>query len=159
MKALGFAVLLIASAVSLVVAQPSQVSYQGELIKDGSPFTGTADFKFVIVGGGQSLWSNDGTSTVGSQPQAPVPLPVTNGLFSVRLGDPGLAMVPVLGDSLRSVHDAVLRIWVKTGAAFEQLSDQALSSSPFALVAQNAHMADSLRAGGVLQCGRGARTI
>ena len=30
-------------------AQPNFVSYQGELVSGGSPFDGTAEFKFVIT--------------------------------------------------------------------------------------------------------------
>lgn len=129
-------------------AQPAQVSYQGELSKDGTPFAGIADFKFAIVSGVRCLWSNDGTGTAHSAPLSSIALPVTGGLFSVRLGDPALSMVPVAADSLKAVSNAELRIWVKTGADFEQLSDQPLSSSPFSLVAQEARVADSVRAGG-----------
>jgi hypothetical protein len=120
-----------------VQAQPSQVSYQGQLLNNGNPFDGTANFKFVIVSsGGATLWSNDGTSANGSQPTGSVPLTVTQGLFSVRLGD--TPMVPLTTDLLNMAASASLRIWVDTGGGFEQLPDQPISSSPFALHSESA---------------------
>ena len=57
----------------------------------GTPYTGTGYFKFALVNGAgdTSFWSNDGTSTGGGEPTASVALPVSNGLFSVLLGDTG----------------------------------------------------------------------
>lgn len=113
-------------------AQPSLVSYQGQLESGGAPFTGNAQFKFVILCGTTSAWSNDGTSTNGSQPSAAVTLPVDQGLFSVLLGDPALSMIALTANRLSDCSSPRLRVWVDTGAGFEQLSDQTLASSPFA---------------------------
>jgi hypothetical protein len=114
------------------VGQPAQVSYQGELRKDGQLFTGDAFFKFVIVDGtGASLWSNDGTSQGGAEPQAAVQLAVARGIFSTRLG--AVPMVPLSANLIKGVNDAALRVWVNTGGVFEQLTDQPISSSAFAL--------------------------
>ncbi|MCC7143957.1 MAG: hypothetical protein IT349_17805, partial [Candidatus Eisenbacteria bacterium] len=53
--------ILLAGAVVEANAQPTQVSYQGHLYKEGAPFDGTAQFKFVLVDGGTARWSHDGT--------------------------------------------------------------------------------------------------
>ena len=66
------------------------INYQGR-VAVGDPavnFNGTGAFKFALVNGdgSASYWSNDGTSTEGSEPTAAVSLPVTKGLYSVLLG-------------------------------------------------------------------------
>ena len=81
------------SLVTLASAQvPQMINYQGR-VAVGDPavnFDGTGEFKFALVNedGSASYWSNDGTSTEGSEPTAAVSLMVTNGLYSVLLGDP-----------------------------------------------------------------------
>lgn len=117
----------------VAAAQPSLVSYQGQLNVSGTPFTGNASFKFVILCGASSAWSNDGTSAGGSQPTAAITLPVSQGVFSVLLGDPSLSMIPLTGNLVNSCASPTLRVWVDSGTGFEQLSDQPLASSPFAL--------------------------
>jgi hypothetical protein len=129
----ALAVLLLALAWGAASAQPSTVSFQGQLSVSGTPFTGTANFKFAILCGASSPWSNDGTSASGSEPTAAVALPVQAGIFSVLLGDPALSMVALTADLIESCSAPKLRIWVDTGGGFEQLSDQPLASSPFAL--------------------------
>jgi len=124
------AMLLLAGAAA---AQPTMVSYQGQLVVDGTPFTGNAQFKFAIMCGATSPWSNDGTSSNGSQPTASVTLPVAQGVFSVLLGDPALSMTALTGALIYSCTSPDLRVWVDSGSGFEQLADQPLASSPFAL--------------------------
>ena len=124
------AILLLAG---MATAQPSLVSYQGQLDVNGVPFTGNAQFKFAFMCGSNSPWSNDGTSNNGSQPTAAVTLPVSQGVFSVLLGDTSLGMIPLSGALLYRCSSPELRVWVDTGTGFEQLSDQRLASSPFAL--------------------------
>lgn len=128
-------VLLVGLALGLPIgtfAQPSSVSYQGELLKDGLPWDQDADFKFAILSEGYTLWSNDGTTT-GQPPSQSVTLQVRQGIFSTLLGAP--PMVPLTAELLGGVTTAVLRVWVDTGEGFEQLSDQPLASAAFALVA------------------------
>ena len=129
------ALLLLAGVAGVAAAQPSMVSYQGQLNVGGVPFTGTANFKFAIMCGTTSPWSNDGTSSNGSQPTGSVTLPVAQGVFSVLLGDPALSMVALTGLLINNCSSPDLRVWVDTGAGFEQLTDQPLASSPFALQA------------------------
>lgn len=114
------------------LAQPSEVSYQGELKKDGLPYPGIAQMKFTIVDAeGDSLWSNDGTSVAGAEPASWVDVDATNGIFAVRLG--AIPMSPIDGGMLKGVTHAALRVWVDSGEGFEQLTDMPISSSAFAL--------------------------
>ncbi|MBK7672878.1 MAG: hypothetical protein IPJ24_16060 [bacterium] len=124
------AIMLVAG---VAMAQPTMVSYQGNLDVNGTPFTGNAQFKFAIMCGTTSPWSNDGTSSNGSEPTAAVTLPVAQGVFSVLLGDPTLSMTALTGALIYSCTSPDLRVWVDTGTGFEQLTDQPLASSPFAL--------------------------
>ncbi len=113
-------------------AQPSEVSYQGELKKEGLPWTGTAQMKFVLVdGAGESIWSNDGSSVSGDEPTAHVDVDATNGIFAIRLG--ASPMEPISGAALKGVTQVALRVWVNTGDGFEQLTDQPISSGAFSL--------------------------
>src|SRR5947209_7107485 len=70
---------------------PQLVNYQGR-VAVGSPavnFNGAGQFKFALVnaGGTTTYWSNDGTSSGGNAPINAVALTVSNGLFSLLLGD------------------------------------------------------------------------
>lgn len=134
-KQLVFVLTAMLLLAGVAAAQPSVVSYQGQLNVNGTPFTGNASFKFVILCGANSAWSNDGTSTGGGEPSASVSLPVAQGVFSVLLGDPSLSMIALTGNLINSCILPKLRVWVDSGSGFEQLSDQPLASSPFALKA------------------------
>ena len=84
---LGSVLLLVTLASAQV---PQMINYQGR-VAVGNPavnFNGTGEFKFALVNGegSASYWSNDDTSTEGSEPTAAVSLTVTKGLYSVLLG-------------------------------------------------------------------------
>ena len=84
-----------------------------------------------------TFWSNDGTSSAGSEPGSAVPVAVQQGLFTVFLGDTNLPnMQPVLV-SVFNQEDVRLRIWFRDGTnAFAQLSpDQRLGSVGYAIKA------------------------
>ena len=51
---------------------PPVVAYQGEVRVSGAPYTGDGYFKFAVVNaaGSTTFWSNDGTSTGGTEPTA-----------------------------------------------------------------------------------------
>ena len=118
------------------LGQPSTVSYQGELRKNDARFDGTAQFKFVILSEGETLWSNDGTSVAGAEPETFIAVEVSRGLFSIRLGEP--PMIPLEADLLNQSSDAAMRVWVNTGDGWEQLSDQPISSGIFSLHSESA---------------------
>ncbi|MBM4131774.1 hypothetical protein FJ250_12230, partial [bacterium] len=112
--ALLLAVALLLVVAGAVFAQPSTVSYQGQLSVSGAPFDGNAAFKFAVLcgapGSHTSAWSNDGTSTGGSEPSAAVTLAVAQGLFSTRLGDATAGMVPLGSALIEGCANPVLRV-------------------------------------------------
>lgn len=125
-------------------AAPTIVSYQGRVQVSGAPFTGTGYFKFAIVNqaGSTTYWSNDGTSSGGSEPTAAVQLLVSDGLFTVLLGDTSLeGMTRQLTASVFSGYDRYLRVWFRAGSsgAFTRLTpDTRIAAVPYALQAQHA---------------------
>ena len=121
-------------------AAPAMTSYQGRVQVSGTNFNGTGQFKFAIIEnlGGSSLWSNDGTSADGSEPTAAVSIRVTNGLFTVLLGDDSLAnMLPLTPDIFSINSSTSLRIWFDDGAngSAQLAPDTRLASVPYALSA------------------------
>ena len=98
---------------------PTVVSYQGEVWVSDAPYTGTGYFKFAVVNTAEdtTYWSNDGSSTVGDPPTAAVGLTVSNGLFSVLLGDTTLdGMTQTLTAEVFGEPDRTLRVWFSTSA-------------------------------------------
>jgi hypothetical protein len=77
-------------------------------------------------------WSNDQTSMSGGEPAGSVSLPVSNGLYSVNLGDTAAGMA-TLNPGVFSVG-VQLRVWFSDGVnGFQQLTpDQPLSAAPYA---------------------------
>jgi hypothetical protein len=124
---------------------PTVISYQGYVKVNAIPYHGTGLFKFVIVdaGGTTSYWSNDGSSTGGGEPDTGIVLTVTDGLFSVLLGNSPEA--PLTADVFAS-PDRWLRVWFSSdlGASYTQLSpDRAITTVPYAYVAEVAAEADN----------------
>lgn len=117
-----------------------EIGYQGELLSGGVPVNGIVRMKFVICGDDNTLsWSNDSTSaTCDDEPATSVNVQVTNGLFNVVLGGPG--MTPI-----QSTHLATLKIWAEDAGVFTPLlPHHHLTSVPSALsvVLPNAAAAD-----------------
>jgi trimeric autotransporter adhesin len=88
----------------------------------------------TVVG---TYWSNDGTSSAGSQPSAAVTVPVQGGLFTVILGDIALANMTPIPPTIFANNDAQLRIWFSDGVGgFSRLTpDQPIASVPYAMAA------------------------
>jgi preprotein translocase subunit Sec61beta len=128
---------------------PTIISYQGQVIVSGVAFSGTGYFKLAVVDqpGTTSYWSNDGTSSDGSEPSYYVKLSVSAGLFNVLLGDTTLSgMTQALTDSVFDGTERYLRVWFSsTGGAgsFTLLSpDRRIAAVPYALQATNADLLD-----------------
>ena len=69
-----------------------------------------------------TYWSQDGSSSNGSQPVGFVEFPVTKGLYSIDLGDTGVLGMNALPDSAIKAG-AKLRVWFNDGTrGFQQLS-------------------------------------
>ena len=126
------------SLVTLASAQvPQMINYQGR-VAVGDPavnFNGTGEFKFALVNGDgtASYWSNDDTSTEGSEPTAAVSLTVTKGLYSVLLG----ANMTAIPSSVFANSDVYLRVWFDDGSNGSQLltPDQRIAAVGYAMVA------------------------
>ena len=126
------------SLVTLVSAQvPQMINYQGRVAVGDPPvnFDGTGEFRFALVNanGSTSYWSNDGTSTDGSEPTGAVSLPVTKGLYSVLLG----ANMTAIPSSVFANSDVHLRVWFDDGTNGSQLltPDQRIAAVGYAMVA------------------------
>jgi hypothetical protein len=124
-------------ALSLSAQVPPLLSYQGHLTAGGTNVNGPAQFKFALVNGtgAATLWSNDNSSSGGAEPAQSVPLAVTQGLFTVMLGDTSLSnMQPITAGPFTN-SDVRLRIWVASDTnAFQLLApDQRLGSVGFAM--------------------------
>ena len=132
------------------VTAPTLVSFQGKITANGSAYGGAGYFKFAVVNaaGTTSYWSNDGTSTAGNEPTVSTPLTVSNGLFTVLLGDTTQSgMSSPLSASIFAAADRRLRVWFSTTGStgtFEQLApDYAIGAVPFALNAETLDGLDS----------------
>ena len=126
-----------------VAGAPAVVSYQGKVMLGGTPYSGTGYFKFALVDSPvtASHWSNDGSSTAGSEPSAAVALTVSNGLFTVLLGDTTLTgMTQPLLPGVFSEANRWLRVWFSSdGVSFTLLApDQRVAAVPYALQAAEA---------------------
>jgi len=153
----ALAALLLAAAVASGAALPAParpptlatevVSYQGQVLTGGVPYSGTGYFKFAIVdiAGGVSFWSNDGSFSDGREPSLAVPLEVRRGLFAVLLGDISLPnMTQPLSAKVFADGDRALRVWFSAdGSGFVALTpDRPIASVPFAMASQRAQQAD-----------------
>ena len=116
MKCFLFSSLLLAAASSASAQVPTMMSYQGRLAANGSNYNGTARFKFSLVSpdGFTTYWSNDNSATGGREPTTDVAVAVSNGLFTVFLGDTTL---PGMGAELGHIVGPDMPGW-------PQLSEQ-----------------------------------
>jgi len=93
-----------------------------------------------------TFWSNDGTSITGSPPASAVSVAVTNGLFTVVLGDTTVANMMAITASLFTQPNLQLQIWFNDGVnGFAALSPvQSLTPAPYAVQAMNANSTSNL---------------
>ncbi len=139
-------VVALSFAVFLAHAQiPQLISYQGRMLVSGTNYHGAGQFKFALVGTNQvgatvSHWSNDGTSVGGNEPGTAVTLSVSDGLYSVLLGDATLPNMRILPGTVFANTDVRLRIWFSPeGGGFEQLApDQRIAAVGYAMMAGTA---------------------
>jgi hypothetical protein len=88
-----------------------------------------------------TYWSNDGTGgSNGGEPTSAVGVGVTNGLFTVALGDTTLGNMTAISTSLFAQPNLQLQIWFNDGVSgFAALSPvQNLTPSPYAIFADSA---------------------
>jgi hypothetical protein len=121
----------------LTAQVPNLISHQGRVAVRENPsdppvnFDGNGQFKFALVNGdGATLWSNDNTSTAGSEPVGAVSLTVNKGLYSVMLGE-GMWNIPA---TVFQSDPLLLRVWFSDGTAksFQRLyPDQRLAPNGY----------------------------
>jgi hypothetical protein len=122
---------------------PQLINYQGRVVVGTTNFNGTGFFRFALVNanGSTTYWSNDGTSSAGSQPMNAVSLTVSKGLYSVLLGDTSVANMTVsVPASVFNNSDVRLRVWFSdnTPNGSQLLSpDQRIASVGYAAMAAN----------------------
>jgi hypothetical protein len=135
-------------AVSTAAAVPQLLNHQGRIAVDGVLYQGGGQFKFALVNAGAtaSYWSNDGTSTAGSEPTAAVDLPVAKGLYAVLLGDSALANMTALPEAVFENDEVYLRVWFSDGVNGSELisPDHRLAVAPYALRAGTADIASKV---------------
>ena len=138
------ALLLLFLPVAGVCGVPPLLNFQGRIFIGGTSYNGAGQFKFALVDGTgtNTFWSNDGTSTNGSEPSASVTLTLTNGLYAVLLGDTTVSnMTQALTVSVFTNSNVLVRVWFNDGThGSEQLTpDQRIAASGYALVADTAN--------------------
>jgi len=118
---------------------PNLINYQGRVAVGVVNFEGSGLFKFALVNtnGSTTYWSNDGTSTAGSQPTAAVTLTVTKGLYSVLLGNATLPNMTIVPGTVFTNSDVRLRVWFNDGTnGFQLLTpDQRIAAVGYAMMA------------------------
>ncbi|HAV62732.1 MAG TPA: hypothetical protein DCY13_10235 [Verrucomicrobiales bacterium] len=136
---------------------PEQMSYQGHVAVNGTPFSGNGNFKFALIdpNGPDTLWSNDGTGVAGGEPVDRVVLPVTDGMYSVALGNTTLSNMTSISPKVFNTTNVHLRIWFDDGVnGSQQLTpDQPILSVGYAMMAQQVPdgsiTTDKLAGGGI----------
>lgn len=131
---------------------PLMINHQGVITVNGARFNGIGQFNFAIVDSNlnTNVWTNDDTNEGTSlRPLNSVSLAVASGLYTVRLGDAGLAnMTDIPIDVFTGGVARSLRIWFNDGTnnVLQLTPDHPLTSSPFAYCAANAAFAASVPA-------------
>lgn len=130
------------------------LQYQGRVLVGPNLFNGTGQFKFSLVNAGasQTFWNSSTPPGGQTEPASAVTVGVTNGVYSVLLGDTGLPNMAVLPANLFTNTAAqgtaaplFLRVWFNDGTNGSQLlaPDQRVSPVGLALAATYAQNAQS----------------
>ncbi len=134
------AILLATGSISARAQVPQMINYQSRVVVGSTNFNGAGQFKFALVtGAGATLWSNDGTSSAGSEPTKAVSLTVANGLYSLLLGDATLTNMTAIPPSVFTNSDVRLRVWFNDGTNGSQVlsPDQRIAAVGYAVMAAN----------------------
>lgn len=110
----------------------------------------------------QTLWSNDGTSVNGSEPEASVGLETANGQYSALLGYTGLPNMAALPADVLSYLNPLVRIWYEIPPRtkfFQASPDLPLRSVPYAEQAGYSAMAGTVPNGSISAAQIAAGTI
>jgi hypothetical protein len=129
----GIGILAALSMLVLIVILPSssfaqqvEFNYNGLVRVQGEPFDGAGRFKFSIVSrnGDETYWANDGVTFDGGEPTAFIAIDVSEGFFSINIGDGETTGMAPLDASLFNGEEKVhLRVWFSDGIrGFEKLN-------------------------------------
>lgn len=126
---------------------PFLMNYQGSVkTSGGTPYNGNGYFKFAFVNSTSiadppTYWSNDDTSTSGSEPTDAITIPVSNGLFSVKFGDNSFTNMTTLQSTIFDEPYMSVRTWFSDdNVTFTALSpDQRIVSGAYAIKASVAN--------------------
>ena len=87
-----------------------------------------------------AVWSNDGTTGIGIIPAGSVTVGVTNGLFTVNLGDPTITGMAALPAAVFNQTSVQLQAWFNDGVnGFLPFPTQTLTPAPYATIAASAN--------------------
>lgn len=117
-------------------ADNAMFNYQGRVLVQGAPYTGTGRMKAAILATTGtytvSLWSNDGTSVGGNEPTNSFDVSVTAGVFDVMMGDTavsGMAAIPAI--MFNRDDELKVRVWFNDGVhGYQQLSPDRRLTNP-----------------------------
>lgn len=112
---------------------------------NGVAFEGAGLFKFALIDSDSAtLWSHDGTSVDGGEPDSSIQLEMVRGVYQVELGDIEIENMTEIPASVFDGDSVLLRVWFDDGVnGVEQLApDTAIGSVPFAIRAASAERAD-----------------
>jgi len=146
-RALNHSIVLLVILLSLVHPQVMGMPIFNELhtvLENGSgstTYTGEASAKFAIVSGGQTLWSNDGSSQNGEMPLNGVKIQINHGMYHCDLG--AEPMRPVFTEHLFQFDDLVLKTWIDIGDGYLEMPDRKLSISDFTEIQTNSSISSS----------------
>ena len=104
------------------------LNYHGRISVDGVPFSGAGHFAFIIQdANGAILWTSGDIPFEGrtNLPPGTVNLPVKDGGYSIRLGDPAAAMPALDAASLLRASGPKLQVWFNEGRRGWQLAGDA----------------------------------
>ena len=118
---------------------PQLINYQGRVVVGSTNFNGTGQFKFALINGanGTTLWRNHGTGA--GEPANAVSIAVTNGLYSVLLGDTSLTNMAAIPVTVFNNSNVQLRVWFNDGTTGSQqlTPDQRIAAVGYAIIARN----------------------
>lgn len=133
-----FVAFILASSRMASAQVPGVIHYQGRVLAEGKAFEGAGQFKFALVNanGSQTYWQNTPDANADGEPDRPVSVPVTRGLYSVLLGDTSVANMAGLPSNLFNNSAVFLRVWFGDGGGFEHVvPDQRIVAVGYALIA------------------------
>ncbi|MBI4662991.1 MAG: galactose oxidase [Verrucomicrobia bacterium] len=118
---------------------PALINYQGRIAVGRDDFDGQGQFKLALVNasGSEVYWLNHADANGDGEPDQPLSLTVSRGLFSVQLGDTSLPNMAPLSLAVFNNNAVYLRVWFNDGSkGFERLvPDQRVASVGYAIMA------------------------